>query len=66
MRVSTKPGVRLLETHDVRGVQVHDAHMAATLAVHEVKHLLTFNGKDFARYSPLVAVHPADMEATLI
>ena len=53
--------VRLLRTYDVRGVQVHDAHLAAILQVHGVGHLLTFNGRDFARYAPLIAVHPNDI-----
>jgi predicted nucleic acid-binding protein len=48
----------LLLTHDVRGVQVHDAHIAAVLAVHGVAHILTFNGTDFQRFPHVVAVHP--------
>ncbi len=53
--------IHLLQTHDVRGVQVHDAHLAAILKVHDVTHLLTFNGRDFVRYLPLIAVHPTDI-----
>ena len=52
---------RLLATYDVRGVQVHDAHLAAILEVHDVRHLLTFNGRDFVRFSFLVSVHPAEI-----
>jgi predicted nucleic acid-binding protein len=52
---------RLLVEHAVRGVQVHDAHIAATLEVHDVKHLLTFNGSDFGRYDKLQAINPADV-----
>jgi predicted nucleic acid-binding protein len=50
---------RLLVEHDVRGVQVHDAHIAATLEVHEVKYLLTFNSPDFKRYAKMQAIDPA-------
>ena len=52
---------RLLVTCEVRGVQVHDAHLAAVLEVHGVTRLLTFNGADFKRFSGLTAVHPRDV-----
>ena len=52
----------LLFTCEVRGVQVHDAHLAAVLEVHGVTHLLTFNGADFKRYPGLTAVHPQDVQ----
>ena len=53
---------RLLLVHGVRGVQVHDAHLAAVLAVHDVTHLLTLNGKDFKRFPSLISVHPAEVQ----
>lgn len=53
--------LRLLQAHEVRGVQVHDAHLAAVLEVHQVTHLLTFNGADFKRFPHIVAVHPQDL-----
>jgi predicted nucleic acid-binding protein len=53
---------RLLVRHNIRGVQVHDAHLAATLEVHGIRNLLTFNGSDFKRFSKITAVHPADAE----
>lgn len=49
---------KLLVTHDVRGVQVHDARLVAAMRVHEVKRILTFNAKDFARYPDIEAVDP--------
>jgi predicted nucleic acid-binding protein len=49
---------RLLVTHNVLGVQVHDARLVAAMRVHGVKRILTFNAKDFARYSDIEAVHP--------
>jgi predicted nucleic acid-binding protein len=48
----------LLITHGVSGVQVHDARLVAAMHVYGVKHILTFNGKDFARYTDVEAVHP--------
>ena len=53
---------RLLVKHHVRGVQVHDAHLAAVLEVHDVARLLTLNGQDFKRFSSLLAVHPAEVQ----
>jgi predicted nucleic acid-binding protein len=49
---------RLLVMHSVSGVQVHDARLVAAMRVHGVKHILTFNDKDFARYADIEAVHP--------
>jgi len=54
---------RLLVSQKVRGVQVHDAHVAAVLEVHDVFHLLTFNGPDFKRFTKVSAVHPRDVQA---
>jgi predicted nucleic acid-binding protein len=53
---------RLLVTCEVRGVQVHDAHLAAVLEVHGVTRLLTFNGADFKRFPGLTAIHPRDVQ----
>ena len=49
---------RILVTHSVSGVQVHDARLVAATRVLGVKRILTFNDKDFARYTDIEAVHP--------
>jgi predicted nucleic acid-binding protein len=49
---------KLLVTHGVSGVQVHNARLVAAMHVHGVKRILTFNDKDFARYPDVEAVHP--------
>ena len=54
----------LLTHHAVRGVQVHDARLVASMQVHGVNRILTFNTKDFARYSHIEAIHPAQVPAT--
>ena len=48
----------LVELHEVRGAQVHDARLAAVMMTHGVAHILTFNTKDFARYTTFTAVNP--------
>lgn len=49
---------RIVVQHSVSGVQVHDARVAAVMYVHGVRHILTLNVTDFARFSGLTAVHP--------
>ena len=50
----------LLVQHQVQGVQVHDARLAASMYVHHVETILTCNGRDFRRYHGLKAMHPVD------
>lgn len=51
---------RLVVEFDVRGIQVHDARLAATMNAYGITHILTFNTADFRRYASegIVAVHP--------
>ena len=49
---------RLVVRYSVAGVQVHDARLVASMLVHGVPNLLTLNGRDFARYAGIRAVHP--------
>jgi predicted nucleic acid-binding protein len=54
---------RLVVQFGVSGVQVHDAHLVATMLVNGVNHILTFNSQDFNRYKSagIVAVNPANV-----
>jgi predicted nucleic acid-binding protein len=49
--------------HDVKGVQVHDARIAASMYVHGVPRLFTINIRDFARFKGLTILHPAAVVA---
>ena len=49
----------ILVVHEVKGVQVHDARLAASMYVHAISNLLTFNLRDFRRFKDLRVVHPA-------
>lgn len=51
----------LLVAHDVKGVQVHDTRLAASMYVHGVTQLLTVNLRDFRRFTGLRVVHPAEV-----
>jgi predicted nucleic acid-binding protein len=48
----------LVIAHSVLGVKVHDAWLVATMKVHGVAQILTFNTGDFARYDGIVSVDP--------
>lgn len=48
----------MLVTHQVRGIQVHDARLAAIMLVNGVSRILTLNSADFARYSGITAINP--------
>ena len=48
----------LVADHDVKGKQVHDTRLVAAMLRHDISHLLTFNGADFARYSEITVVEP--------
>jgi len=49
---------RLVVEHAVLGVQVHDARLVAAMRVQGIRNILTFNGRDFARYSGIQPVSP--------
>jgi len=51
----------LVVSNSVSGVKVHDAKIVAAMKTHNLKNLLTFNAKDFKRYSDIKAVEPKDI-----
>ena len=53
---------RLIVRHSVLGSKVHDPRLVATMNVHGIRRILTFNTADFARYD-IEAVHPESMLA---
>jgi predicted nucleic acid-binding protein len=44
-----------------KGVQVHDARLAALMNAYRIKRILTLNPTDFARYSDVNAVTPHEV-----
>ena len=52
---------RLVVAYSVKGVEVHDARLVASMIAHGVKHLLTFDVGDFKRYREIRALSPADI-----
>jgi len=51
----------LVTAHSVLGKQAHDARLAAFMMAHGITQLLTLNPSDFARYSEITALTPADV-----
>ena len=51
----------LLVNHEIMGVQVHDARLAASMYVHGINNLLTANVRDFERFGGLRVVHPSEV-----
>ena len=50
---------RLVKTHEVKGVNVHDTRLVAFMLVHGLSHILTFNIKDFRRFrSEITPISP--------
>ncbi len=47
---------RLVVLHEVKGVKVHDARLVASMRIHSIRHIVTFNEADFRRYPDIVAV----------
>jgi len=48
---------KLIIKHSVLGSKIHDARLVASMNVHNIRRILTFNGSDFARYGVEV-LHP--------
>jgi len=56
---------KLIVASRVSGVQVHDARLVAAMHVHGIKRILTFNDRDFARYTTVKAWHPQSLSPRL-
>jgi predicted nucleic acid-binding protein len=50
----------LLVMHNIQGVQVHDARLAASMYVHGVGQILTINARDFRRFAGLRIIDPTE------
>lgn len=56
---------RLVTAHAVEGVQVHDTMLVAIMNVYGIANLLTFNKRDFKRFSGITVLTPADVIQSL-
>jgi len=51
----------LARMYGVSGKESHDARIVALMLTHNVTHLLTLNGGDFARYQDITPLTPSDV-----
>lgn len=51
----------VVRKHQVKGRKTHDARLVAVMQAHGVENLLTFNVGDFAAFSEIKAIHPANV-----
>lgn len=49
---------RLVTAYGVSGKKTYDARLVASMLVHNVSHILTFNIADFSRYSEITVIDP--------
>jgi predicted nucleic acid-binding protein len=54
---------QLVVAHAVQGKQAHDARFVAAMQRHNIRHLLTINTSDFARYTEITAISPQEVLA---
>jgi predicted nucleic acid-binding protein len=57
---------KLLVNHAVLGTQVYDGRLVAAMRVHRIPQILTFNYRDFARYTDIRAISPINVAEPLI
>lgn len=57
---------QLVITHNVHGVQVHDARLAAMMLAYGVTRILTMNQPDFLRYAGIQAIHPSQVQQSAL
>jgi predicted nucleic acid-binding protein len=53
--------LRLVVDNQIMGVSVHDAKLAASMIVHNIRYLVTFNEKDFRRFPMIRVVAPSNI-----
>jgi predicted nucleic acid-binding protein len=54
---------QLVAAQGIVGKNAHDARLVAAMAAHGVRALLTFNVKDFARFSAITVIDPSSIAA---
>jgi predicted nucleic acid-binding protein len=55
---------RLVVGYNVIGKSIHDAKLVAAMVTNQVKQIVTFNVRDFARYKEITIVDPRTMSAS--
>jgi len=52
----------LTMVHRIGGVHVHDARIVASMTIHRVSRILSFDRDGFGRYLGITAIHPSEVK----
>ena len=52
---------KLVSHYKVKGLQVHDTKIVASMNTHKITTLVTFNEQDFKRFSSIIVVNPQNI-----
>ena len=52
---------RLVSDFQIKGAQVHDAKIVASMIANNIPYLVTFNEKDFQRFPMITVINPKDI-----
>jgi predicted nucleic acid-binding protein len=52
---------RLVVAHEVKGANVHDTRLVASMKAYKIQRILTFNHQDFNRFHEIEAIHPEEL-----
>ena len=52
---------RLVDVHEVKGKQVHDARIVAVMLSHNIGHIVTFNHEHFSRFTEITVITPENI-----
>ena len=52
---------KLVSDYKISGLQVHDTKIAASMNIHNISTLVTFNEKDFKRFVGINVINPKDI-----
>ncbi len=57
---TTRNLLNLVHKFEIKGRQIHDANIVASMLANNIKNIFTHNVKDFERYNSLINVIPLD------
>ncbi len=60
--ISTDILYEIVNKYKVRGKQIHDANIVASMLANDIKFLFTHNVKDFDRYKELISIIPLEIK----
>lgn len=58
--LTTRNLLNLVNKFEIKGRQIHDANIVASMIANNIKNIFTHNVKDFERYNSLINVIPLD------